>query len=423
MKITVIIAALLFSAITSYSQEVWNYLNFELPNYNYHGAIYPVNENEIHVVADDGYLYKSNNGGITWSEFDSQVREFFFDLRFFDANLGFAVGANGSALRSTNGGETWEIISPGTSEDLISVAFNSVNSIWMVGNNGIVLHSIDGGNNWTVNTSLTSEKLQSVSFKNESIGYISGNNGTLFYTDDGGSIWNPLSIPTTDDLFSISITPTSVFLLAGFANNFGDYFYEGNAVFNSQDNVNWAMEFPDLLPYGFSDIYVQDDSLAFGISSWALLNGFCYVEIDKTLDLGANWTESFYEEIDASNCNSNDGYADIEFINEEIGYVLLGNKILTTQELIVGIKEFDRNISFIAYPNPVTNGFINVQLITPDIENVAIDILDMTGKAVFSKANLESLTKIEIQYLKSGIYFVTLSEENILIESKKIVIQ
>ncbi len=421
MKTVLIIAALVFSSINLYSQEVWNLLSFQVHNGNAHGAIHLVDENNIHIATDNGYFYRSTNGGVTWDEYESGISELFLDLIFFDENIGLTVGTNGTILRTIDSGDNWNLISSGTTEDLISTATNTSNEIWITGDNGILLHSIDQGVNWQIENTPSSERLNSIQFKDENIGYIAGKNGVLLYTEDGGISWTALQVPTTLDLFSVSITDTNVILLAGDTDVVNiDYLYEANEIIKSSDNLNWTF-LPVEMAWA-TDLYFQNENLGFIFGHWALSNGICYTQINKTIDLGVNLTESFYLETPGSNCQFIGGMTDMKFVTDEVGFALVGNKILTTQEIVAGINEFDRNISIKLYPNPANEGFINIELVSSYIENITIDIIDMMGRVIYSVENMQSLTTIETQNLKSGIYFVNISEENKLIESKKIVV-
>src|SRR5690554_345271 len=78
----------------AFSQENWDYLPIEISN-NRHGAIYPIDENVVHIVSDHGKFYKTIDGGETWTEFDSGINEPFFDLAFDGTMYGYAVGGNG----------------------------------------------------------------------------------------------------------------------------------------------------------------------------------------------------------------------------------------------------------------------------------------------------------------------------------------
>lgn len=422
MKIIFLITAVLLSAI-SYSQETWDYLPVEVTN-NYHGAIYAIDENVVQIVADNGIFYKTENGGENWTQFDSGVQEFFFELAFNGLNNGYAVGDNGKILKTDNAGETWVTIDSGTTEALVSVAVNSQNSIWIVGDNGTILHSTNDGNSWTANTTLTIENLNDVKFKDENIGYIAGDNGTLLYTENAGNNWELLAIPTSDDLAALSLNGDFTYLLSGYANLFfSDYGFSGIEIYKSNNNVTWTHSPIDDFLSGASDMYFLDDNLGFMVTSDALLCDCCYVYIDKTIDGAVTWTDSYYEETNAANCNANVGYADIIFPSENVGYVLLGARVLKTPYVAAGVEEFNKGGIFTIYPNPTASGNFNLKFSVSNIEEISIEVMDVNGRKLFSQTDLKKDHNISIPNLSEGIYFVKLLKNGKMLAAKRLLKQ
>ncbi|HPE84279.1 MAG TPA: YCF48-related protein, partial [Aequorivita sp.] len=373
MKQLLLYTILLYATLV-FSQENWDYLPIEITNdFPGHGAICPIDENVVHVVSDGGYFYNTEDGGETWSQFDSGVNEIFLDLDFDGTQNGYAVGAEGNILKTDNAGQTWAALSSGTTEALVSVSVNAENSIWAVGNNGIVLHSTNGGNSWTLNTSLTSENLNDIKFKDENIGYIAGDNGVLFYTQNGGIDWEELQIPSSNDLFSISLTEDFIYLIAGDAESYDSEFgFSGNFLFKSENNSDWI--FHDLTPWehGPADICFILDDTGFTVNSVALLSDQCFVYIEKTENSGETWEYSLNEETNAANCHANSGYAKIDFPSENVGYALVGKKIFKTPYNSAGVDDFDKNNSFTIYPNPTENGNFNLKLNIQELDGISI---------------------------------------------------
>ena len=416
-KLLFLTAFFCFSFI--FSQENWDYLPVEISN-NYHGAICPIDENVVHVVSDYGKFYKTIDGGETWSDYDSGVNEFFFDLAFDGPDNGYAVGDKGKILKTTNAGQTWIELSSGTTEALISVAINAANSIWIVGKNGTLLHSINGGTSWVLESSLTIEKLNSIKFKNENIGYFAGDNGVLFYTDNSGADWNQLTIPATEDLFSISITDNNLFLLNGTSHFVDDFSYSAEKFFKSNDNVTWTEYNTDILT-GASDLTFVNDSIGFEISFGACLCNECSLQIKKTTQGNDMWNSSFYHLMYSNECFTWDGYADLKFPSKEIGYALIGPRILKTPYFSVGIEDFNRNNSFTIYPNPTTNGNFNLKITSTNTEGLSLEIVDMTGKKIYFENNLKQNNIISTPNISEGIYFVKLLKNGKLVATRKLI--
>ena len=420
MKKILLYTILMYSTLV-FSQENWDYLPIEI-TYNEHGAICPIDENVVHVVSDGGYFYKTDDGGETWSQFDSGVNEIFLDLDFDGTQNGYAVGAEGNIIKTDNAGQTWAALSSGTTEALVSIAVSAENSIWAVGNNGIVLHSTNGGNSWTLNTSLTIENLNDVAFKDENTGYIAGDNGVLFYTENGGIDWTQLTVPTTDDLSSISITSSEIYVLAGATGElFDEYSFQSDIFYNSSDNITWEQCVMGDILLGAADMLFTNGNIGYAISSGTCICNECYLKINKTLDSGENWQENFYDESNAENCIANDGNMDIEFASETVGYVLSGRYILKTPYETFGVEDFTKKNTFTIYPNPTENGNFNLKFNIPELDGISIEIVDVNGKKLFAQTDLKQNNNISVPNLSEGIYFVNLLKKGKMLTSRKLI--
>jgi hypothetical protein len=73
------------------------------------------------------------------------------------------------------------------------------------------------------------------------------------------------------------------------------------------------------------------------------------------------------------------------------------------------------------YPNPAKD-IINVN-INKKLTNGKIELFDITGKLFYEKAISDNNNIINVNRLKSGIYFVKLSENNLILDFQKIIIQ
>ncbi|WP_026449772.1 WD40/YVTN/BNR-like repeat-containing protein [Aequorivita capsosiphonis] len=421
MKALLLISIYLFCNF-GFSQESWGYLPIEITD-NSHGAIYTIDENIVHVVSDSGIFYKTEDGGETWTSFESGVSVYFLDLVFDGIEKGYAVGKEGKILKTSNAGQSWSELTSGTSEALISIAINAASSIWAVGNNGTILHSTDNGNSWTLNNSVTSEALNSVKFKDENIGYIAGNNGVLFYTENGGANWEQLIIPNAYDLFSISITDNYVYLLNGYTDN--DYFSRSaSQLLKTGNNTDWTVYYIDdaIGSLGNADLFFRDDNTGFSLNSAAMLCDCCNVWIVKTSNGGENWDFSLNEETNAANCHANDtSYAEIIFPTENIGYALIGRFILKTPYDTASIEDFNTNRAFTIYPNPSTNGKFNLKINSTNTEELLLEIVDITGKIIFSENDLKENNSISLPNISEGIYFVRLMKDEKMVATKKLI--
>ncbi len=85
----------------------------------------------------------------------------------------------------------------------------------------------------------------------------------------------------------------------------------------------------------------------------------------------------------------------------------------------VSIEEQSSELEALIYPNPVSEGYITVQL--SKFKNAVITIQDELGQILISKSAKEQLTQIDVESLAPAIYFVVVSSKNVNATYKLIV--
>ncbi len=135
-------------------------------------------------------IYYTTNAGSSWVK-TARPGEPMEGMYFIDNQRGTIVGANGSIYRTTDGGSDWTTQVSNVTNTLRSVWFTSEDDGIIVGEAGIILRTTNGGSSWTRHLSGTLQDLNSISFLNNTIGFISGGNGTILRTTDGGLNWLP----------------------------------------------------------------------------------------------------------------------------------------------------------------------------------------------------------------------------------------
>ncbi len=366
---------------------------------------------------DDGIFLKSEDGGVNWMEYTTGISEYFFDMTFYNNDIGFAVGGNGTIIKTTNGGEEWTLLSSGISNDLFSISMPSLNTIWVVGDNGTVLNSTDQGDTWVIDNTMSSEKFNSISFRDADIGFIAGNNGTLFHTLNGGNTWNESNINTNDNLSSLSSTANFSFLLAG-----------GNTGFKTSNNIDWV-DF-SLPVFYTSKLYFHNDNLGFTSEIIVFMCDCIQLSINKSINSGENWEEEYclFETTITSNQLPLSGYSDIDFVSNEIGFVLSGRIVLRVSDCgtttILNTSDFKySNKHFTIYPNPSNSTNFNIDFNSTSTDNLSIDILDIQGRKIISEDELYNRISIDISSFNNGIYFVTFFENGIMIATEKLIVK
>ncbi len=178
-----------------------------------------------------GYIAKSNDGGLNWQLLLKDTINDFFDIKILDTLKGFVIGGNDrtmSALvmKTQNGGQSWQPVTiPSQAKYLRSLKFVG-NHAWAVGHNGTIIHSNNGGNTWAVQTSNVNATLYDVDFSDTLHGLVAGDSYVL-YTHDGGATWHIANLGIEEEIatlstrssFSIYPNPAKAFFIIRFPLN------------------------------------------------------------------------------------------------------------------------------------------------------------------------------------------------------------
>jgi len=139
------------------------------------------------IVGDQGHIWRSDDGGTTWSMQTSGTDAWLQRVQFLSGSVGWVVGGSGTILKTTNGGDTWSPQSSGSSEFLRSLSFVDPTTGWVVGDNDTVLKTTDG-TTWTAHPTGIADSFTAVAFVSTTKGWM-GRAGAVMKTTDGGATW------------------------------------------------------------------------------------------------------------------------------------------------------------------------------------------------------------------------------------------
>lgn len=170
------------------------------------------------LIVDSGRIYRTTNGGTTWSSAVSvsstvgPVQQ----VAFATVNPEVAYGLSSEWLiKSLDGGVTWSNVSAVTNlsfvfTDVLLVHPLNDDTVFVGSTNG-VQRSTDGGLSWTQvkpPTQAVGLRVQSIDShpRDPMVYYITTDHG-LWYTADNGSSWNPTRVPGVADneLYDIDV--------------------------------------------------------------------------------------------------------------------------------------------------------------------------------------------------------------------------
>ncbi len=156
----------------------------------------------LHGWAQDGYLWRTTDGGHTWSRLEPTNMPARL-LRFISPTVGFGLSGT-TLLRSADGGATWTAIAvvPGWTQALW-LHSNGL-TMWAVGTGGQIARSTDGGVHWDPQISGTTRTLNQVRFCDATRGWATGEQGTVLRTTDGGLHWQPAGPSTGLDISALA---------------------------------------------------------------------------------------------------------------------------------------------------------------------------------------------------------------------------
>lgn len=150
-------------------------------------------QDEGFVVGDGGNLLKTIDGGQSWFPIDLQTSEDLFCIYFFDEDIGYITGTGGTVFKTINGGNDWQQINFPVATQLRTIFFTSLEEGYTIGNDGLIFHTLNGGIDWTTNDSVTTNTLYQVHFAADNTGFISGANGTILRLKD-------MTVNTSDEI-------------------------------------------------------------------------------------------------------------------------------------------------------------------------------------------------------------------------------
>jgi photosystem II stability/assembly factor-like uncharacterized protein len=299
------------------------------------------------------------------------------DIRFWDADLGWAAGDDG-VYRTLNGGENWSLFS--TNDDVEAVYFISQTEGWLCGNDGMLMHTTDGGASWQNQSSGVGEKLRDLWFTDTNNGWAVGRDGILIHTSNGGAAWSSQSSPATDDLRGIHMLNSQTGWIVG---------SDGLIIFTSNGGSSWSTQLS--VPGGeedeFEAVFALDSDHAWAVggqgriyatidgATWSAQQsgtGVALMDVFFT-DSDNGWTcgaGGFLSRTNTSGADWNTqpppafaSFNSIWFVNENLGFMAAGNGSIFKYE-----TESD--------PSPSPSHVVNIQNFAFDPIELQIDIGD-----------------------------------------------
>ncbi|MBX7044783.1 MAG: T9SS type A sorting domain-containing protein [Ignavibacteria bacterium] len=136
----------------------WNSISADVVNY---ASIFFINDLTGWTLCSSPYkmVRKSTDGGIAWQIYilpDTSLTP--KKIKFVNPSTGFILASNGTILLTTNGGMNWATQSPETGYSFNDISFADNNTGWAAGDNGIIFKTTNGGLTFIQNGTIAPDK-------------------------------------------------------------------------------------------------------------------------------------------------------------------------------------------------------------------------------------------------------------------------
>ena len=396
---------------------------------------------------DTSYVLRTTNRGDNWYIQHIRIGQFVGSniVTFLNTNTGYTAGVSNlpsysSVLKTVNCGNNWFNVNiptnPFTVRDMYIL---NEDTIWIVNSDGLtggVYRTTNGGANWDRQLNLGSGNPDKIYMLNARIGFISGTGSVnnLYKTTNSGINWN--------------ITNDSGFTDMFFTDSLIGWKALNNMKKTTDGGLNWVSQ---QLPYGglisnfgtmkqFSNI--NRDTII-GVGGYLFYGGGRNrAIIYKTTNGGANWLflipDTSYgipQLLYIDFTDKNKGWAYSSYFSQQAGGII-SSGVHTTNggdtTWYVGLQQISNEVPgefklYQNYPNPF-NPKTNIKYsVKRETSNVKLIVFDIQGREITTLVDQRQSpgiyqTDFAGSLYSSGIYFYSLSINNKLIDTKKMIL-
>jgi photosystem II stability/assembly factor-like uncharacterized protein len=382
-------------------------------------------------ASDEGHIIHSSDGGYTWSLQQSPVAFSVFSIFFLNPQTGWATASGGfqtgnAVLKTTNSGVNWTYnIFPDSNTFFYTIYFLNALTGYMGGLEGRFVKTTNGGSTWfnlvTDTTSFSGVPVNKISMFSNSYGYGCGGfydlAGVVWKTTNTGLTWQSAYV-SSEPLFDIFYFDSLNVIMAG-----GDFELGVQMIRTTNAGSDW--EYIPLNTFGIGR----------AVSFRTPLEGWMVLSFSPNFLVTTNGGYNWYS-VPAADTSE---LYDISFSNTRSGLAVgKEGKILKYDPSFIGIKNINHNIPdkyilFQNYPNPF-NPVTKIRFFLTHtwkgsrvVGFVNLTIYNSLGQYIKTLVDAY-LTPGEYEIgwnasnLPSGLYYYSLSVNNNIIETKKMVL-
>lgn len=277
---------LLFAATAAAAQQSWVATRIA-PAKQELNTVFFLDSKRGWAGGDDGFLIRTEDGGVTWNRQPVATSEAINDIYFRDKERGFLIAGN-TIFKTEDDGARWveaRRFQPsefeGATVELYCIRFSSKKKGWVVGSvskrdrviDSILIYTDNSGDTWQRQRAPSSSELIHVDFDNDRRGWIVGDGGTILYTNDAGDTWTPQNSGTNVTLFHVDFRNDKRGLAVG---------AKGTLLQTSDGGATWTAVRTNVPATLLSVEFVSEDE------AWAVGRGGTIL---RTFDGGASWVK------------------------------------------------------------------------------------------------------------------------------------
>ncbi|MBD3160818.1 MAG: hypothetical protein GF346_01590 [Candidatus Eisenbacteria bacterium] len=235
---------------------------------------------ELLAAGDPPGLFRSLDGGMTWSPIDNPSTGTLYNLEEIAPGVLGAVGEGGEVVRSTDAGATWEAKTPTGAQRLVE-------QLWLDPLEGYVVgefqgrRTLDGGETWELIPGFDQwEGFTNVKFLDEQHGFLFGDFDT-WETTDHGATWEQVGVHFPAPIYQRQV------ILYDARHRLVTTGLEGAQIWETFDNgESWTMHHERMSAAGFPDLVELPGGRLLMVST----DG----DLKRSDDGGATWTNATF---------------------------------------------------------------------------------------------------------------------------------